>query len=172
MRIDIGLDADDIDLAILKLKKYRDGLQDKLARFVDELADIGVDTIYNITSFIPQDQELDKGSVSKDSRPSGDGRAKMIIRYTSEDALFIEFSAGITYGTNDYPLPSGSGYGMGTYNPSSSRWSNPDGWWYKDESGELHHSYGNPAYMPMYHAIEKMALQIWLVAYKIFRTGV
>lgn len=172
MRLDIELDENSIDLAILKLQKYRNSLQDKLDRFVDELADIGVDTIYNITSFIPQDQEMDKGSVGKKVRPSADGHTKMVIRFTSEDALFIEFSAGITYGTKDYPLPSGSGYGMGTYNPSSSRWSNPDGWWYKDESGELHHSYGNPAYMPMYHAIEKMTLQIWFVAHKIFWTGV
>jgi hypothetical protein len=172
MRIDIGLDADDIDTAILKLKKYRDGLQGKLDRFVDELADIGIDVIDNITSFIPQDQEMDKGSVSKEPRPATDGRAKMVIRFSSEDALFIEFSAGITYGTNSYPLPSGKGYGMGTYNPSGDRWSNPDGWWYKDESGELHHSYGNPAYMPMYHAIEDMTLQIWATAYKIFWTGV
>lgn len=179
MRIDITLDEASVDNAIKQLRKYEKSLSSKLDDFLDALADIGVDTIDNIVSFIPQDQELDSGTITKVPNKLKDGRSRMKIRFTSEDVLFIEFSAGITYGTNDYPLPSGKGYGMGTYPDGKGHWDNPYGWYYQDKSSPYAinergtvHSYGNPAYMPMYHAIEAMTLQIWATAYKIFWTGV
>ena len=126
-----------------------------------------------VLAVVPRvDQEVGDYTVFKSRLifPSGGHYGEMSVHLQSEKVLFIEFSAGITYGTNTYPLPSGSGYGMGTYNPSSSNWSNPKGWYYKDESSPqanekgLVHTYGNPAYMPMYRAREAMALKVWQIA--------
>ena len=89
------------------------------------------------------------------------------VRLSGTDVLFVEFSAGISYGTDSYPLPSGDKYGMGTY-PGKGNWDNPNGWWYKDESGKLHHSFGNRAYMPMYHAEEAIIISVREIAKEVF----
>lgn len=89
------------------------------------------------------------------------------VRLSGDKILFLEFSAGITYGTDSYPLPSGSKYGMGTY-PGKGHWDDPNGWWYVDERGEKHHSYGNRAYMPMYHAEQSIIIQIRTIAKEVF----
>ena len=89
------------------------------------------------------------------------------IRLTGDKVLFIEFSAGITYGTDNYPLPSGDKYGMGTY-PGKGHWNSPYGWWYVDEQGNKHHSYGNRAYMPMYHAEQAIIIQVSHIAREVF----
>ena len=89
------------------------------------------------------------------------------IQLTGNKVLFIEFSAGITYGTDSYPLPSGDNYGMGTY-PGKGHWDSPYGWWYVDDHGEKHHSYGNRAYMPMYHAEQAIILSVRSVAKEVF----
>lgn len=180
MRIDVKLSENSIAHAIKKLQKYKRRLQDKLDKYVDALADLGIDTINAEISAIDPEMfgRTPDAKTSKVSVKSQDGHSKMRIRLSGDDVLFIEFSAGITYGTNSYPLPSGKGYGMGTYNPSSNRWSNPEGWYYKDEGSPyadekgIVHSYGNPAYMPMYKALESIRFQMWYAAWEIFWTGV
>lgn len=181
MRIDVELSESSIAQAIEKLRKYEKLLQSKLDEYVEALADIGINTINAEVSSIDPEMfgRVPDAKTSKEPGPSQDGHSKMRIRLSGEDVLFIEFSAGITYGTNDYPLPSGKGYGMGTYPSGKGHWDNPHGWYYQDKSSPYAinergtvHSYGNPAYMPMYHAIEAMTLQIWATAYKIFWTGV
>ena len=168
----IDLSEDSIDTCIKGLRQYQKELDAKMKTFMQRLADEGIEAIDNVMSFVPQDQEFGDYTVFKSRLifPSGGHYGEMSVHLQSEKVLFIEFSAGITYGTNTYPLPSGSGYGMGTYNPSSSNWSNPKGWYYKDESSPqanekgLVHTYGNPAYMPMYRAREAMALKVWQIA--------
>jgi hypothetical protein len=90
------------------------------------------------------------------------------VRLSGDKVLFIEFSAGITYGSNNYPLPSGSEYGVGTY-PGQTHAFSPYGWWYTDErSGETRHSYGNRAYMPMYHAEQAVIIAVRKIAKEVF----
>lgn len=162
-----------IDKCIENLRKYQKQLDEKMKKFMDALADIGIDVIKSTVASIPPD-EIGEYSANKTRLifPSGGHYGEMSIYLQSEQVLFVEFSAGITYGTNTYPLPSGSGYGMGTYNPSSRNWSNPDGWYYKDASSPkandkgLVHTYGNRAYMPMYHSLEAMSIAVWHTAMK------
>lgn len=180
MRIDIKLSENSIDHAIKKLQKYRRRLQGRLDAYVDALCDLGIDTINaEINSIDPSMfGHVPIASASKVKAPSPEWHSKMRIRLTGDDVLFIEFSAGITYGTDSYPLPSGKGYGMGTFSKFG-QWDNPDGWYYEDASSpyadpdtHLVHSYGNPAYMPMYKAIESIRFQMWYAAWEIFWTGV
>lgn len=167
----VDLSPESIDKCINNLKNYRDDLDRRLQEFVDALAEVGLESISSTIQQINPD-ELDQGYgqllMNKKLKRSGYGIVRMEISLSGSDVLFIEFSAGITFGTDSYPLPSGDGYGMGTYPDGKGHWDDPEGWWYRDEAGELHHSYGNRAYMPMYHATEAIAIQVWFIAMKTF----
>ena len=154
--------------AIAELKKYQKEFDRKNKIFVDKLAKEGLQVVQSTMEAIPDE---DKGSYYTEIINNSHGDViGAAIRLSGQKVLFIEFSAGITYGTSSYPLPSGSKYGMGTY-PSEkekSDWDNPNGWWYIDESGNKHHSYGNRAYMPMYHAEQAIILAVRSIAKETF----
>ena len=170
--INVELSPYGIEHAIKQLIEYKQDLRSKTESFVKALSEIGIDEIHSVVDWIPADQELTGYNISAvGPRTVQGGGTKMTTNFSGTDVLFIEFSAGITFGTDSYPLPSGDGYGMGTYPDGRGNWDNPDGWYYKDESDTLKHSYGNPAYMPMYHAREAMAIQIWSLARSIFGSG-
>ena len=172
--IDVDLNKQSIRKAITQLKTYNNKLDIKCRKLVRALASVGIDAIDSVVA------QIDKSALHSSSSPLRSSRsqvqqegnvARMAISLSGADVLFIEFSAGITYGTSEYPLAIGDGYGMGTYNPESDRWKDPNGWWYTGDDGESHHTYGNRAYMPMYHSTEAMALSIWVKAKEIFRGG-
>lgn len=69
------------------------------------------------------------------------------IIFEGEQVAFIEFGTGITHSGQSHPTGM---YGAGTFptwypNNVPLNWENPDGWFYRDDSGGLHHTYGNPA---------------------------
>lgn len=154
--------------AINELKAYQKDLQRKNELFVKRLCEEGLQVIQTTMESIPDEE---KGSYYTEIIYNKNGDITgASVRLSGEKVLFIEFSAGITYGTNDYPLSSGNSYGMGTY-PSKkekSDWDNPNGWWYTDESGRSHHSYGNRAYMPVYHAEVAIVLAVRKIAKEVF----
>jgi hypothetical protein len=92
-----------------------------------------------------------------------------IISLEGEDALFIEFGAGIHYNGSDPPHAAEFGYGVGTYNPASDNAWNPDGWWYWTGT-ERKHSYGTEGTYPVFHAAENMRNQLIMKALQIFRS--
>ena len=166
--IQFGFSQKSIKNAIKELKKYQEEFDRKNKIFVDRLAKEGLQVVKTTMEAVPDEE---KGSYYTEivNNSQGDliGAA---IRLSGQHVLFIEFSAGITYGTSSYPLPSGSKYGMGTY-PSEkekSDWDNPNGWGYVDERGEKHHSYGNRAYMPMYHAEQAIIIAVRSIAKDVF----
>ena len=168
-KITISLNQKSIDSAIKDLKAYQQTLDAKTNELISELEKIGIETIKSIVSEIPYEDKGNDISVGSDGTEGSDGVYKTRIRLSGSKVLFIEFSAGITYGQSDYPLPSGSGFGVGTY-PGQKNAFNPDGWYYTDqETGQTGiHSYGNRAYMPVYHASEAIVLQVHDIAKRIF----
>lgn len=163
--IKCSLSAKSIQNAINELKAYEKDLQRKNEIFVKKLSEIGLDVIQTTMESIPDEE---KGSYYTEIINDINGNIiGASIRLSGDKVLFIEFSAGITYGTQNYPLPSGSQYGVGTY-PRQTHAFSPYGWWYVDESGEKHHSYGNRAYMPMYHAEVAIILAVRKIAKEVF----
>lgn len=159
------LNEKSIQSAIDELNKYKENLIRKNKIFVDKLAEIGLNVVQVTMESIPDEE---KGSYYTETINNSSGDiVGVAIRLTGENVLFIEFSAGITYGTDTYPLPSGEPYGVGTY-PGQTHAYDPNGWWYTDKSGQKHHSYGNRAYMPMYHAEEAIVLAVHSVAKEVF----
>ena len=161
----MSLSQSSIRQAIDELNQYKESLKRKNEIFVDRLSKIGLDVVQQTMEAIP-DEEKGPYYTEIINNSSGDiiGAA---IRLSGQKVLFIEFSAGITYGSKNYPLPSGKEYGMGTY-PGKGHWNSPGGWYYKDDSGELHHSFGNRAYMPMYHAEQAIIMAVRSVAKEVF----
>lgn len=151
--------------AIRQLKEYRDSLERKNQILIDRLAKIGLNTVQQTMESIPSEE---RGSYYTEIINNSEGDiAGAAIRLSGDQVLFLEFSAGITYGTDSYPLPSGDKYGMGTY-PGKGHWDDPKGWWYIDKNGQKHHSYGNRAYMPMYHAEQAIILAVQEIAREVF----
>lgn len=154
-----------LDKAIQEIRQYQNSLPRKVQTFIDRLAKEGLQVVQSTMESVPDEE---KGSYYTEIVNTSNGDIiGAAIRLTGDKVLFIEFSAGITYGTDNYPLPSGDKYGMGTY-PGKGHWNSPYGWWYVDEQGNKHHSYGNRAYMPMYHAEQAIILQISHIAREVF----
>lgn len=156
------------------IEKYKDGLDEKCELFVEALSKKGKQVVAQVMRNVPK-EERGKYSVAVERREDGSMKSAKII-LSGDKILFVEFSAGIRYGTSDYPLISGRQYGMGTYpsdvprqNPNYPNWSNPEGWWYYDENGEPQYTFGNHAYMPMYHAEQAMVISMQKLAERIFR---
>ena len=163
--IKMNLSAGSIQNAVKELQRYKADLMRKQQVFIDRLSKVGLNVVQQTMESIPPDE---KGSyyteIMNNSRGDIVGAA---IRLSGDKILFLEFSAGITYGTDTYPTPAGDKYGMGTY-PGKGHWDDPDGWWWVDDNGEKHHSYGNRAYMPMYHAEEAIILSVRQIAKEVF----
>lgn len=164
-KISFDLSSKSIQAAIDELNQYRDDLRRKNNEFARRIAEAGIGTVKDIMDSIPDEEsgEYDTELVM-DVKGEVCGAA---IRLSGNKVLFVEFSAGVRYGTKNYPLPSGAKYGVGTY-PGQKNAFSPHGWWYIDEQGEKHHSYGNRAYMPMYHATETVALEARRIAKEVF----
>lgn len=164
-KISISLSQKSIQNGIKEIEAYKREFQRKNQIFIDRLSKIGLDVVQVTMESIPLEE---KGSyyteIVNNSRGDIIGAA---IRLTGDKILFLEFSAGIAYGTDSYPTPAGDKYGVGTY-PGQTHAFSPYGWWYVDENGEKHHSYGNRAYMPMYHAEEAIVLAVRQVAREVF----
>ena len=164
-KIKCKLSASGLEEMRNKILGYSDDLQRKSQILVDRLSNVGLKVVKQTMKSIPKEE---RGAYYTEIITTSNGDiAGAAIQLTGDKVLFLEFSAGITYGTKDYPLPSGNGYGMGTY-PGKGHWDSPYGWWWIDENGEKHHSYGNRAYMPMYHAEEAIILQVRELAQKVF----
>lgn len=163
--IGINLSRGSINDAIQKIKEYQKEIKRKNEIFVTRLAKEGLKVAQMTMEEIPSEE---KGDYYTETINTSNGDiVGAAIQLTGNKVLFIEFSAGITYGTDSYPLPSGDNYGMGTY-PGKGHWDSPYGWWYVDDHGEKHHSYGNRAYMPMYHAEQAIILSVRSVAKEVF----
>ncbi len=160
-------DGVSINDAIKQIQEYNRNLKRKTQILIDKLAEKGLEVVQTTMESVPAEE---KGSynteIINNSRGDIIGAA---IRLTGDKVLFIEFSAGITYGTpkGGYPLDSGKQYGVGTY-PGQVHAEDPRGWWYIDEQGNKHHSYGNRAYMPMYHAELEILSQVSNIAKEVF----
>lgn len=164
------LDPQSIQNAINELNQYKSEFQMKVILLRNRLTNIGIDTIRNTMQSVPAKE---RGTYDVEAvYDTQENLVGAVINLSGDKVLFIEFSAGITYGTppGGYPIQNAvtSQYGYGTYNPSSDNATNPDGWYYYDENGQLKHTYGNRAYMPMYTAEVAIIMSVQQVVKEVF----
>ena len=163
--IQITLSQSSIQAAIKELDKYKKSLEMKCQIFVNKLSQEGLQVVQMSMQSIP---DKDKGGYYTEIINNNDGTMKSAtIRLTGDKILLIEFGAGIRYASPGHPKAGEFGYGVGTY-PGQTHAEDPNGWWYRDESDNPHHSYGNRAYMPMYNAGTAMKLRMQSLAREVF----
>jgi len=173
IRVDV-LSPASVDGAVTELRKYREWvkrkaeeLQNRAAEFLKIAAQSGFDTGIADTwigeANIP-------GSVQVETEPNGN--VTLVVAY-GEDAVFMEFGAGVYYntpvGTSPNPLASQNSlpFTIGSY---SAFRPNKTVWRYFDEVGKKHISRGTPASMPMYNATRLLIDNIADIAREVFST--
>ena len=143
------LNPSSIHKAIYQLKSFRNSLDKKTDKFLEELANIGVREA-SIRFTTAMYDGVNDSSVTLTRVEDGycivaEGRA----------VAFIEFGAGVYHNSGEpYPNPRPDGIvGIGEYGHGYGK---RQAWGYRNESGELVVTRGNPAAMPMWYASEEM----------------
>ena len=165
------------DRAIKELEEYRDSLISKNDLFIKRLAEIGVTAAESILA------NNGEGDTSRNARFSmvfntSEGQVEGLIIISSDPHvdkdgrkfyphLAWEFGAGIFYNNgNINPKASEMGMGVGTF--PNQKHALDDYWWYRDNDGEFHISYGTKATMPMFNASKTIIEQIDTIAREVF----
>lgn len=157
----MGLDVVSIDSAIKELKAYRDSLDGKKDKLLEELANIGVREA-SVRFTTAMYDGVNDSSVTLEV--INDGYA---IVAEGQAVAFIEFGAGVYHNPGEpYPDPRPEGIvKIGEYGKGHGK---RQAWGFKDESGELVITHGNPAAMPMWYASEEMRSKLQQIAKEVF----
>lgn len=159
--IKISLSSQSVEQAIKELKAYRDSLERRKNQLLEELANIGLrEASVRFTTAMydgVNDAEVTVETIENGYRIVAEGKA----------VAFIEFGAGVYHNpTEPYPNPRPEGIvGIGEYGKGYGK---RQAWGFKDDSGELVITHGNPAAMPMWHASEEMRNSILKIARRVF----
>lgn len=147
--IQTGLGPKSIGRAIKELTAFRNSIEQKRNKLTEELAHIGLrEASVRFTTAIYDG--VNDSSVSLTHIENG-----YCITAEGQAVAFIEFGAGVYHNPSEpYPNPRPDGIvGIGEYGHGYGK---RQAWGYKDESGELIITHGNPAAMPMWYASEEM----------------
>jgi hypothetical protein len=157
----MGLSASSIDDAIKELKAFRDSLERKKDRLLEELAKIGVREASVRFTTAMYDGNNDSHVTLE---PNIKGYA---IVARGHAVAFIEFGSGVYHNSGEpYPNPRPAGIvGIGEYGKGYGK---RQAWGFKDDSGDLVITHGNPAAMPMWYASEEMRSKILKIAQEVF----
>ena len=135
--------------AINELKSFRDSLDAKTNKFLEELAYIGVKEA-SIRFTTAMYDGINDSSVAL--KPISGGYC---IVAEGHAVAFIEFGSGVYHNPGEpYPDPRPNGIvGIGEYGKGYGK---RQAWGFKNEAGEVVITRGNPAAMPMWYASEEM----------------
>lgn len=168
--IRFGLSAREIDKAIRELEQYKQDIIRKTdllrARVAERLAELSRDGFAGavVDDLLKGGQRTAQVDVSIDQR---DNVTLVIAR--GEDAVWVEFGAGVHYngsaGTSPHPKGSELGFTIGGYGKGMGK---KDVWGFY-EDGELRLTHGAPAVMPMYNAVKTVCDEIAEIAREVFQ---
>ena len=161
--IKMSLSVASIDNAVKELKAFKISLDRKKDKLLEELANIGIKEA-SVRFTTAMYDGVNDSSVTLTNIPDG-----YCILAEGKAVAFIEFGAGVYHNPGEpYPNPRPSGIvGIGEYGKGLGK---RQAWGFKDESGELVITHGNPAAMPMWYASEEMRSKILKIAREVFGT--
>lgn len=159
--IKMSLSSSSIDDAIKQLRTYRKSLNSTKDKLLERLGEIGVREA-SVRFTTAMYDGVNDSSVTLETTNGG-----YAIVAEGHAVAFIEFGAGVYHNTGDpYPNPRPDGIvGIGEYGKGYGK---RQAWGFKDESGELVITHGNPAAMPMWYASEEMRSKIQKIAQEVF----
>lgn len=169
-KITVELTESGIDKAIKELEEYKKGikrktslLQDRIAKRIEEEADKG------FASAVVDDLVrggYQKPNVTVNYTTRGD---ISVVVAQGEDAVWVEFGAGVYHNGNlgSSPHPRGSELGMtiGGYGQGKGK---QKSWGFKDADGTLHVTRGTPAQMPLEKAVLSVLDELPQMAKEVF----
>lgn len=147
--ISMTVSSSSIKDAINELKTYRDSLDAKTDKLLEELAYIGVkEASIRFTTAIYDG--VNDSSVTLETIKNG-----YCIKAEGRAVAFIEFGAGVYHNPGEpYPNARPAGIvGIGEYGKGYGK---RQAWGFRNEAGEVVVTHGNPAAMPMWYASEEM----------------
>lgn len=166
------LSARDINNAIKELEQYKrdiirktDLLRERVAERLAELSQSGfagavVDDLFEKSG----GQRTAQVDVSVEQRDN-----VTLVIAKGEDAVWVEFGAGVHYngsaGASPHPKGSELGFTIGGYGKGMGK---KDVWGFY-EGGELRLTHGAPATMPMYNAVKTVCDEIAEIAREVFQ---
>lgn len=169
-KITVELTESGIDKAIKELEEYKKDIKRKTALLQDRIAK-------------RIEEEADKGfasAVVDDLVRGGYQKPDVTVNYTTkgdisvvvaqgEDAVWVEFGAGVYHNGNlgSSPHPRGSELGMtiGGYGQGKGK---QRSWGFKDADGTLHVTRGTPAQMPLEKAVLSVLDELPQMAKEVF----
>lgn len=150
-----------IDDAIKQLQTYRNSMETWKNKLVRLLSEIGVREASVRFTTAMYDGNNDSSVNLKISKTG------CVIEAKGQAVAFIEFGSGVYHNPGEpYPNPRPEGVvGIGEYGKGYGK---RQAWGFKDESGELVITHGNPAAMPMWYATEEMRSKLQQIAQEVF----
>ena len=162
MKIRVELSRESVDRAIAQIEAYKAGLNKKATELCERLAQMGaVYAEWNFSGVLYAGDIDYHISVKK-----GDGNTYLVLA-DGETVLLLEFGAGVRHG-GGHPQAGEFGMGPGTY-PGQTHAFDPNGWWFKSDSGMMH-TYGHAPGMSMYNAAKDLRKEIEEVAREVFQS--
>ena len=159
--IKMSLSSKSIGDALKQLKAYRNSLEAREKELLDELANIGVrEASVRFTTAMydgVNDSEVTLEPIENGYRIVAQGEA----------VAFIEFGAGVYHNPTE-PYPKDRPDGIVCIGEYGHGYGKRQAWGFRDESGELVITHGNPAAMPMWYASEEMRNSILKIARRVF----
>ena len=171
-KISFTLDPVSIDRAIKELKDYKRDIQRKMNLLRERVAErIKAEAQSGFDGAIVDDLTPRSGGVkmAQVSVTTSEKENVMIVLASGEDAIWVEFGAGVFHnapaGASPHPKSGEFGFTIGGFGKG---YGNRELWGYYDEDGSLRLTHGTPAAMPMYKALQSVIRDIPKIAIEVF----
>ncbi len=159
-----------IDAAVKEIRDYADWVKHKTDELRQRVAYFIAKDASAMFNTAVADDLIGEGAVigSVDVVVEDNGNMTLVIA-NGEDAVFMEFGAGVYYnggvGSSPNPLGAALGYTIGSYGKGNGA---KAVWGFKGEDGKLHLTHGVPASMPLYRALQSVVNDIEQIAREVF----
>ena len=159
-----------IDAAVKEIRDYADWVKRKTDELRERVAYFIAKDASAVFNTAVADDLIGEGAVigSVDVVVEDNGNMTLVIA-NGEDAVFMEFGAGVYYnggvGSSPNPLGAALGYTIGSYGKGNGA---KAVWGFKGDDGALHLTHGVPASMPLYRALQSVVNDIEQIAREVF----
>ena len=173
-----------VDAAVQELRDYSkrvqrkaDELRDRVAQFiVNQAAPVFASAIADDTFKVINgkgDKATPEGAVigGVDVKVESRGDHTTLVIANGEDAVFMEFGAGVYHngsvGSSPNPWGADLGFTIGSYGKGNGR---KTVWGFRSSDGKIHLTHGVPASMPLFRTVTSVSENIVSIAREVFNS--
>lgn len=163
-------DPASIDAAVKEIRDYAEWVKRKADELRERVAYFIAKDASAVFNTAVADDLIGDGAVtgSVDVVVENQGNVTLVIA-NGDDAVFMEFGAGVYYngavGSSPNPLGADLGYTIGSYGKG---YGAREVWGFRGADGQLHLTHGAPASMPLYKAVQSVSQDIARIAKEVF----